>query len=86
MFTTLVRRAAERSRSQLDFPNLPNPYRLKKVWPPNFSKLSPQEQLRFEKRYKRRVQLAAARPRWNKMVKLAQFFSITCTKPCPAVD
>lgn len=79
MFSTLIRRAAERSRSQLDLPI--SPYKLKKVWPPNFRNLSPQEQLKFEKRYKRRVQIAAARPRWNKMVKLAQLFSVTCTQP-----
>ncbi|KAK3683364.1 hypothetical protein B0T22DRAFT_246394 [Podospora appendiculata] len=52
-------------------------YRLKKVWPPELHKLSAQEQLRFEKRYKRRVQHITARPRWNKMVGLAQLFTIS---------
>ncbi|RWA08295.1 hypothetical protein EKO27_g6813 [Xylaria grammica] len=37
------------------------PYKPKKVWPPDFSKLSEKEQFRFERRYKRRVKLAAAR-------------------------
>ncbi|KAL1900908.1 hypothetical protein Sste5346_001969 [Sporothrix stenoceras] len=59
-------------------PSLPQQkYKNKKVWPPDFTRLSPQEQLRFEKRYKRRVALASARPRWVKFVKLVQLFSIT---------
>lgn len=53
-------------------------YKNKKVWPPDFTRLSPQEQLRFEKRYKRRVALASARPRWVKFIKLVQLFSVTC--------
>ncbi|KIH93514.1 hypothetical protein SPBR_04423 [Sporothrix brasiliensis 5110] len=52
-------------------------YKNKKVWPPDFTRLSPQEQLRFEKRFKRRVALASARPRWVKFIKLAQLFSVT---------
>ncbi|KAL1882340.1 hypothetical protein VTK73DRAFT_1899 [Phialemonium thermophilum] len=75
MLGTLVRRSAERATRRLEIPY--NPYKTKKVWPPDFSKLSPQEQLRFEKRFKRRVQLATARPRWNKMIKLIQLFSTT---------
>lgn len=53
-------------------------YKNKKVWPPDFTRLSPQEQLRFEKRFKRRVALASARPRWVKFIKLVQLFSVTC--------
>jgi hypothetical protein len=56
-------------------------YKPKKVWPPNFSKLSEKEQFRFERRYKRRVKLATARPRWDKYVKLAQLGSVTCKSP-----
>ncbi|KAI0192210.1 hypothetical protein EV127DRAFT_426327 [Xylaria flabelliformis] len=52
-------------------------YKPKKVWPPDFSKLSGKEQFRFEKRYKRRVRLATARPRWDKFVRLAQLGSVT---------
>lgn len=55
-----------------------NRYRPKKMWPPDFSKLSKKEQFRFEKRYKRRVRLATARPRWDKFVRLAQLGSVTC--------
>ncbi|KAJ9149981.1 hypothetical protein NKR23_g3962 [Pleurostoma richardsiae] len=54
-----------------------NPYQPKKIWPPDFSKLSPREQLKFEKKYKRRVALASARPRWDKAIKLTQLFAVT---------
>ncbi|KAF1735853.1 hypothetical protein CRV24_004781 [Beauveria bassiana] len=50
--------------------------RTKKVWPPNFKELSQQQQLRFEKKYKRRVTLASQRPRWEKGVKYAQLATI----------
>jgi hypothetical protein len=75
MFPTLARRLAERAR-----PRIPTitPYPTKKVWPPDFSKLSPQAQLKYEKKYKRRVKLATARPMWNKVIQLTQLFSITC--------
>ena len=49
-----------------------NPYQTKKVWPPDYKQLSWQEQLRFEKKYKRRVILASRRPKWDKGVKLVQ--------------
>ncbi|OTB04879.1 hypothetical protein M426DRAFT_320460, partial [Hypoxylon sp. CI-4A] len=52
-------------------------YKPKKIWPPDFSKLSEKEQFRFERRYKRRVKLATARPRWDKAVRLAQLSSVT---------
>lgn len=88
MLPTLLRRVAEkpgfiRSAASGAGP-VPGPYsryRPKKVWPPDFSKLSQREQFRFEKRYKRRVKLATARPRWEKFVKLAQLSSVTCTFP-----
>lgn len=54
-----------------------NPYKTKKVWPPDYSKLSEVEQFRFERKYKRRVKLATATPRYDKFMRLAQFFSIT---------
>ncbi|KZL82531.1 hypothetical protein CI238_02810 [Colletotrichum incanum] len=74
MFSTFVRRAAEAAGSKLTVFN--NPYRTKKVWPPDFTNLSPQSQLRFEKKYKRRLALVYARPRWNKAVKLAQLATV----------
>ncbi|KAI8630783.1 hypothetical protein F5Y19DRAFT_33684 [Xylariaceae sp. FL1651] len=88
MFPTLIRRLAA---SQLPIaPKLRNTtrppltgiyansrYKPKKVWPPDFSSLSEKEQFRFERRYKRRVKLATARPRWDKLVRLAQLGSVT---------
>ncbi|KXH59272.1 hypothetical protein CSAL01_09777 [Colletotrichum salicis] len=74
MLPTIVRRAAEAAGSK--FTVFTNPYRTKKVWPPNFTNLSPQSQLRFEKKYKRRLALVYARPRWNKAVKLAQLVTV----------
>ncbi|KAI0485723.1 hypothetical protein F4859DRAFT_511916 [Xylaria cf. heliscus] len=52
-------------------------YKPKKVWPPDFSKLSEKERFKFERRYKRRIRLAAARPRWDKFVGLAQLAGVT---------
>ncbi|RKU44752.1 hypothetical protein DL546_005550 [Coniochaeta pulveracea] len=52
-------------------------FKPKKVWPPDFKSMSPQEQLRLEKKYKRRAALATARPRWDKFIRLAQLFSVT---------
>ncbi|KAI0877123.1 hypothetical protein GGS24DRAFT_169397 [Hypoxylon argillaceum] len=51
-------------------------YKPKKVWPPDFSKLSQKEQFRFERRYKRRVRLAATSPRWDRGVRLARLGSV----------
>lgn len=74
MFSTFVRRMASTMRPALTIKN--NPYKAKKVWPPDFSKLSTQEQFRMEKRYKRRLILATKRPRWDRMLRMVQFFSI----------
>ncbi|KAK1754415.1 hypothetical protein QBC47DRAFT_383863 [Echria macrotheca] len=75
MLPTLMRRMAQAAKTQITTQATPS--KLKKVWPPDFSKLSPQEQLRFEKRYKRRLRHIAQRPTWTKMVKLAQYFTIS---------
>lgn len=53
-----------------------NPYKARKVWPPNFKQLTVQQQLRFEKKYKRRIILASRAPRWVKFVKTAQLLTI----------
>lgn len=90
MFPTLVLRMAERpiltqlrSATKTHLAGAYNGrYKPKKVWPPDFSKLSEKEQFRFERRYKRRVKLATARPRWDKYVRLAQLFSVTCKLEC----
>ena len=79
MLPTLVRRLAQTTtRMQLPPREIPAVYKLKKVWPPDMSTMSAQQQLRFEKKYKRRLKLATARPGWDKGVKLAQLFTITC--------
>ncbi|KAM7206417.1 hypothetical protein V8F20_002766 [Naviculisporaceae sp. PSN 640] len=78
---TLARRMASRIPNMPSLPrSTPKPERyfpLKKVWPPDFSRMSPQQQLRFEKRYKRRLRHISQRPGWDKAVQLAQFFTIS---------
>ncbi|KAK4121839.1 hypothetical protein N657DRAFT_647324 [Parathielavia appendiculata] len=39
--------------------------------------MTPPQQLRFEKKYKRRLKLATARPRWDKFVRVAQLCTMT---------
>ncbi|KAF9878780.1 hypothetical protein CkaCkLH20_03680 [Colletotrichum karsti] len=75
MLPTLARRMAETAARRFDV--FSNPYRAKKVWPPDFTGLSPQAQLRFEKKYKRRLALVYARPRWDKAIKLIQLATVT---------
>ncbi|KAF3025584.1 hypothetical protein E8E14_011990 [Neopestalotiopsis sp. 37M] len=85
MFATVARRSAadsfpSRLRSATRPPSTAiytSRFRPKKIWPPDFSKLSAKEQFRFEKKYKRRVKLATARPRWDKYVKMAQLVTVT---------
>ncbi|KAI0102432.1 hypothetical protein GGR51DRAFT_562605 [Nemania sp. FL0031] len=85
MFPTLVRRLVTSQpivplklrKATRAAPSAVYRYKPKKVWPPDFSKLTQKEQFRFEKRYKRRVKLATARPRWDKFVRLAQLGSVT---------
>ncbi|KAH6680031.1 hypothetical protein F5X68DRAFT_234546 [Plectosphaerella plurivora] len=74
MFATLRRLAEQPSEH---FTNVESTYPLRKVWPPDFTKLPPQSQFRFERKYKRRLALKAARPRWDKAVKLTQYASIS---------
>jgi hypothetical protein len=83
MFRTLARRAIQATETSV--PKKPpltiwnNPYPTKKIWPPDYAQLTPQEMLRFEKKYKRRLQLATRRPRWDKAVKLAQLVTVVGT-------
>ncbi|KAI1498597.1 hypothetical protein F5X99DRAFT_411891 [Biscogniauxia marginata] len=86
MFPTLVRRLATsspvppklRSATKAPLVGIYNGrFKPKKVWPPDFSKLSEKEQFRFERRYKRRSKLATARPRWNRFIQLTQLFSVS---------
>ncbi|CAK7272212.1 hypothetical protein SEPCBS57363_005018 [Sporothrix epigloea] len=75
---TTYRNPNDPSLDDLEPSSLPRQgYKNKKVWPPDFSRMTPQEQLRLEKRFKRRIALASARPRWVKFIKLSQLFTIT---------
>lgn len=67
--------------SNLNIPPFPykitqNPYPAKRVWPPDFQKLSHMHQFRLERRYRRRAKLKWARPTWSKATKLVQWGSI----------
>lgn len=55
-----------------------NPYKAKKLWPPDFSQLTQKHQFRLERRYRRRAKLKWARPGWTKATKLAQMGTIGC--------
>lgn len=74
MFPTILRRTAQEKVPYI----FTNPYKAKRLWPPDFTKISPKHQFRLERRYKRRAKLKWARPRWTKGVKLAQMASVTC--------
>ncbi|KAI9903204.1 hypothetical protein N3K66_002556 [Trichothecium roseum] len=79
MRPTLLRRLADAGKeASRDLPPLlaNNPYQARKVWPPDFTRLSPQQQLRFEKKYKRRLYLSHYNPRWDKGVKMLQLGTI----------
>lgn len=76
VFTMFPSSALRNEQFQFDLEN--NPYKAKKIWPPDFSKLSPKYQFRLEKRYRRRAKLAWARPRWTKFTKLAQYGLSIC--------
>jgi hypothetical protein len=75
MFPSIIRRTAQQ---KIPFDVYANPYKAKRLWPPDFSKISPKHQFRLERKYKRRAKLKWARPRWTKAVKIAQLGSIVC--------
>ncbi|PWY87314.1 hypothetical protein BO94DRAFT_624482 [Aspergillus sclerotioniger CBS 115572] len=50
-----------------------SPYKPKRQWPPDMSKLSPKHQFRLERKYRRRAALKYARPKWTKATKLVQW-------------
>lgn len=84
MIPTLARRLAQPAKETvIKSAQASNFYPAKKVWPPNFKELTHQQQLRFEKKYKRRVYMANQSPRWEKGVKYAQLATITgeCIPP-----
>ncbi|CEO60288.1 hypothetical protein PMG11_04922 [Penicillium brasilianum] len=53
-----------------------SPYKPKRQWPPDMSKLSPKHQFRLERKYRRRAALKYARPKFIKTVTLAQWVII----------
>ncbi|OJJ59455.1 hypothetical protein ASPSYDRAFT_57045 [Aspergillus sydowii CBS 593.65] len=53
-----------------------SPYKPKRQWPPDMSKLSPKHQFRLERKYRRRSALKYARPKWSKATKLVQWGTI----------
>ncbi|KAI1269824.1 hypothetical protein F5Y18DRAFT_371726, partial [Xylariaceae sp. FL1019] len=86
MLPTIARRMASspfvppklRNAGRAPLPSAYAKYAPKKIWPPDFARLSQNEQFRYERRYKRRVKLATARPRWDKYVRLAQLGTVSC--------
>ena len=75
MFASPILRALGKEPTYVD----QNPYRAKRLWPPDFAKLSPKDQFKLERRYRRRSKLAWARPKWTKYTKIAQLSMISCT-------
>ncbi|TVY59602.1 hypothetical protein LSUE1_G008725 [Lachnellula suecica] len=76
MFSTTIRRAAQQEASK-EIPYIyTNTYKAKRLWPPDFTKISPKHQFRLERRFRRRSKLQWARPRWTKAVKMVQLGSI----------
>ena len=53
--------------------NPANRFKAQKIWPPDLARLTPKQQLRFERKYKRRCHLACSRPKFTKRVHLANW-------------
>lgn len=77
MFRSPILRALDKGPAYIDT----NVFKAKRLWPPDFEKLSTKHQFRLERRYRRRSKLKWARPRWTKAVKIAQLSSIVCRWP-----
>ncbi|KAJ5759151.1 hypothetical protein N7520_006307 [Penicillium odoratum] len=72
------RLSTEKHGSSIPYPE-EDPYSQyppKRQWPPDMSKLSPKHQFRLERKYRRRAALKYARPKFIKMVTLAQWVII----------
>jgi hypothetical protein len=50
-----------------------NRYPAKKKWPPQLMQLTERQQFRFERKFKRRLQLKSFRPGWDKWVKITMW-------------
>ncbi|KAK8165643.1 hypothetical protein BKA80DRAFT_271844 [Phyllosticta citrichinensis] len=57
-----------------------NPYRAKRLWPPDLSKLSWRDQVHFDRKYRRRLKMVSTWPVWNRRVKLAQWLILGSKK------
>jgi len=71
---TLARRLAQASRPEIAAAaagRRPGS-KLRTVWPPDFTTMTPQQQLRWEKKYKRRLGIANQQPRFDKAIRLIQ--------------
>ena len=53
-----------------------NPYKAQKTWPPDFDKVPPRIQFRFERKYRRRAKRKYNREGWNKGVKLFSWVGV----------
>ncbi|KAK3900552.1 hypothetical protein C8A05DRAFT_35813 [Staphylotrichum tortipilum] len=74
---TLVRRLAQASRPEFTMSAGGRPgSKLRTVWPPDFTTMTPQQQLRWEKKYKRRLGVANAQPRLDKAIRLIQLATV----------
>ncbi|KAL2005760.1 hypothetical protein VTN00DRAFT_10253 [Thermoascus crustaceus] len=74
-YQTLEERETPSINTTPDGESLPyySPYKPKRQWPPDMSKLSPKHQFRLERKYRRRAALKYARPKWSKGTKLVQW-------------
>ncbi|DAA74013.1 TPA_exp: hypothetical protein A8136_3795 [Trichophyton benhamiae CBS 112371] len=72
-FTSSSRNAASSPPTEPSGEEYVNPYKAKRKWPPDMSKLSPKQQFRLERKYRRRSKQKWARPTWTKWTKLVQW-------------
>ncbi|KAJ5923554.1 hypothetical protein N7454_008799 [Penicillium verhagenii] len=77
-YSSPFRLSTDKHESPFNYPE-DDPYSQyppKRQWPPDMSKLSPKHQFRLERKYRRRAALKYARPKFIKMVTLAQWIII----------
>lgn len=86
MLPTLIRRSIfARSPAAVSVPAsaaheipyyLRNRFRAKKLWPPDFGTLTPKEQFRLERKYRRRSKLKYTSEKWIRWVTIFQMWMI----------
>ena len=83
MFRTTLRRLADapqytpRIRGPLTAEN--NPYKARKVWPPDFDNVPHKHQFRFERKYRRRLKIKTTSESWNRGVKVFTWTGVAGT-------